>query len=507
MANNSKPDIVAPAAGPMIESMRAHGYSTATAIADIIDNSISAEAKNVWLDFFWDGGNSRISILDDGHGMHEDTLRDSMRLGSKNPNDTRDPKDLGRFGLGMKTASFSQCRRLTVASRTESSGICYRRWDFEHVKKVKEWELLKRPSEGSEKYFKHLEKMKSGTMVLWEIVDRIVPINTSASENESHNRFLHVITEVEAYLAMVFHKYLEGMSPFLKIFSNGTEERCRIEPWDPFMEKHPATFSSPAETITHPHGDIVVKGFVLPHKDKMTLEETERASGVAGWNAQQGFYVYRNHRLLVCGGWLGLGSDKPWTQEEQYKLARIRIDIPNSQDMEWQIDVKKSTGKPPPWLRDRLRHLADHVRKRAREVFAHRGTYGAREKQMEISRAWRPKTIAGKLKYLIDREHPLVKAVQGLMLTATNKRIFDGLLRTLEETVPIPQIWLDTAEKSELHSRPFETADEMEKRRLVEITFHALRTVQGFTPAAARKRLKETEGFQDMDSYIDSIPD
>ena len=109
-------DIVNPGASAMIESLRAYGYSLNSAIADLLDNSITAHAKNIWIHMYWDGGNSWLSITDDGSGMDEKTLINAMRPGSQNPLDQRKEDDLGRFGLGLKTASFSQCRSLTVVS-------------------------------------------------------------------------------------------------------------------------------------------------------------------------------------------------------------------------------------------------------------------------------------------------------------------------------------------------------------------------------------------------------
>src|SRR5262245_44102648 len=123
-------EISAPKPCSLVESLRSVGYAVPTAIADILDNSIAAHAKNVWIDFHWAGPDSRISILDDGHGMSEAVLADSMRPGSANPLDSRRPDDLGRFGLGLKTASFSQCRRLSVWSKSAASGLAGRCWDL-----------------------------------------------------------------------------------------------------------------------------------------------------------------------------------------------------------------------------------------------------------------------------------------------------------------------------------------------------------------------------------------
>ena len=138
-------DDAAPNASAMIESMRSHGYTLPTAIADLIDNSIAAECRNVWLRFEWEEGDPWISIIDDGHGLTEESLVNAMRLGSRNPREERDSRDLGRFGLGLKTASFSQARRLTVISRPDPSGTFLRRWDLDHLAKpdVDGWQLLR----------------------------------------------------------------------------------------------------------------------------------------------------------------------------------------------------------------------------------------------------------------------------------------------------------------------------------------------------------------------------
>ena len=500
-------DLVVPAAAPMIESMRAHGYSAATAVADLIDNSISADARHIWLNFHWAGANSYVYVLDDGCGMDEDTLRNAMRPGSKSPLDQRDPNDLGRFGLGLKTASFSQCRRLTVASKKRGGSVIVRRWDLDHVLKVNEWQLLKAPSHEAEKYLTPLGEMKEGTMVLWEIPDRLIEKEASSNNRAAQERFLRMIQDVQSYLSMVFHRYLEGVTPSLTIFINETDDDHRVRPWDPFLRNHTATSRSPEERIFHPNGEIRLQAFVLPHKDMMSAQEIELAAGPSGWNAHQGFFVYRNRRMLVGGGWLGLGSVKPWMQEEHYRLARILVDMPNTQDHDWQIDVKKSTAKPPAWLRDRLRVLAENTRKHARHIFAHRGSYGPRGPQIEVTRAWLPRTVSGRRVYRIDRHHPLVKAASEIALTAEHKKLFEAMLRTLEETVPVAQIWLDTAEYPEGHSRPFETADDLEKRRMLETAYRVFREIHGLKPEAARHKLLRTDGFQDMGRLIDTLVD
>ena len=299
---------VPPPASAMIESMRAYGYSTPMAIADLIDNSIFAGATRVWLSFHWSGADSFISIADNGRGMSEEQLVSAMKLGSQNPLEVRPEKDLGRFGLGLKTSSFSQCRRMSVFSlMSDKSSV--RQWDldfiYEQAKNGNDkWLLQKAVSEKTRERLNFMDNVSSGTIVLWEIMDRITPHGINVSDEKSKKNFLNVIKNTEEYLAMIFHRYLDDIAHNFKIFINGTKEDNRIKSWNPFLA-HPATTQTPEETITVNNNKITVKGFVLPHKDRLGEDEYKRAAGPKGWNSQQGFYLYRNKRLLVAGSWLG----------------------------------------------------------------------------------------------------------------------------------------------------------------------------------------------------------
>jgi hypothetical protein len=337
----------------MIEALRGLGYSTATAIADIIDNSISAAAQRVHINFRWDCERSYVVILDDGTGMDANELDLAMRLGERSPLDKRSADDLGRFGLGLKTASFSQCRRLTVASLKDGQLNCLR-WDLDFLASSTDdgWHLLEGPAAGSQQLLEPLIDAGRGTLVLWERLDRIVTLGFKEQD------FLDLLDTVERHLAMVFHRYLEGMKARLRLIMN---ERPVI-PWDPFLINHPATWSSPIVRLRAQSGVVTVQCHVLPHKDSLSPDQFQSAGGPEGWTAQQGFYVYRNERILVAGSWLGLGQGRSWTKEEAHRLARIRLDIPNSADAEWKIDIRKSTARPPVTLRPALTKLAEDRR-------------------------------------------------------------------------------------------------------------------------------------------------
>lgn len=213
--------IVEPAASAMIESLRAYGYSLNTAIADLLDNSISALAKNIWIHMHWKGGYSWISITDDGLGMDAGSLMNAMRPGSRNPLDDRTEDDLGRFGLGLKTASFSQARSLTVASHIRGGEINYRRWDLDYVGKHNQWRLLKAVRKGSEKLFAKLDEMEHGTIVLLEDMDRICKEQEKTDE-AYRRKFMDRISSLQTHLSMVFHRLWKA--EMVLIFVNNKSE-------------------------------------------------------------------------------------------------------------------------------------------------------------------------------------------------------------------------------------------------------------------------------------------
>lgn len=339
-----------PEASSMIETFRAIGYTIEAAIADIIDNSISADAKNVYVNFDWKGSQTWLSIKDDGHGMNNEQLIQAMRPGSRNPLDNRTAKDLGRFGLGLKTASFSQCRKLSVISKRKSKEPVFWTWDLDFVNKTGKWDLIHYlPDE--EKFEKETSEMKSGTIVIWNDLDRVVK-NLRADDDSNLDKFLYIMEQVKKHLAMVFHRFIEAKK--IKIYF----QDMLVEAWNPFLIGETARQGFPDEPLQN--GKVIVKGFVLPHKSKITEEVFKNAEGPKGWNEQQGFYIYRNERLLLAGDWLGI-----FRKEEHYKLARIQIDLPNSLDAEWQIDIKKSVARPPLILREQLKAYAGQVRNQA----------------------------------------------------------------------------------------------------------------------------------------------
>jgi hypothetical protein len=475
-------DLASPRATELFESLRAFGYDLPTALADVVDNSISAGARNVWIDMTWAGRDSRILIRDDGRGMSQSRLVEAMRPGSASPLDEREAGDLGRFGLGMKTASISQCRCLTVLTRTATGAPAVRRWDLDYIASTGtgEWRLLKGEGLLSDEDRALLAGQKSGTVLFWDRLDALVG-DVDAEDETGQRHFRERAEAVRDHLAMVFHRFLQGRGA-LRLHLNGRT----LEPWDPFLETSDAVEPLPEETLGAAGEQIRVKPFILPHHSRIGADEHAAAAGPRGWNDHQGFYIYRNRRLLVAGDWLGLGMQK----EEHFKLARIRIDMPASADLSWQIDVKKSRARPPAALRRDLLRIARASRSRASSIYRHRGKLIQRTLGDGRTFLWKHLTKHGKAFYKINREHPLVEKV---LSTAADKGPVRALLSLVEQTVPTPLIVINNAEAPDSMPQPFEDSP-AELRRAMAETFDAL-VEGGASRAEAARSLLSMEPF------------
>jgi hypothetical protein len=358
---------VIPSARRLMESLRDIGYDLPAAIADLVDNSLDADAERVDVDFGLARDGAWVRIADDGVGMTERELDEAMRYGSSR---AYDHGDLGHFGLGLKTASLSQCRQLTVATRTTPRGrIRIRRWDLDRVALADAWILerlgvrdvpsaLLEPLDGS-----------CGTVVMWNRLDRILAGRREGSD-AAGRRLEAASTEVSEHLAMVFHRFLarEAAGPPLKIRVDGVE----LEPWDPFARAEPMTRRLTGQTLRLEHGglvhDVPVQPFVLPGQHHFSSPEAHvQAGGPKRWNRHQGIYIYRRDRLIQAGGWNRLR-----TLDEHSKLARIALDVPAAADGAFRTNVAKMTVGLPEVLRPQLRALAAGVAARAQDVYRRR---------------------------------------------------------------------------------------------------------------------------------------
>ena len=416
----------APKASMLIESMRDIGYSLETALADVIDNAITAKAGRI--DILTDIDALHIGILDDGEGMTEEKLFVAMRPGSRNPLDERNPMDLGRFGLGLKTASFSQCRRVTVLTRANgitSAAI----WDLDFVAEKDDW-LVQIPDDLSSIPWadKLLEK---GTLVLWEKLDRVIEQDGNDAGIE---RFVKLLDEAREHLELVFHRFLSG-EPGLKRIEIRLNDRPLV-PFDPFNSSNPATIAEPLtpEVIKVGGHVVTIQTFTLPHHKKVSPQEWERYAGRAGYLKNQGFYVYRQKRLIIHGTWFGLAR-----QTELAKLARVRIDMPNDLDADWKIDVKKASAHPPYQVRERLRRIIETIGATSKRVYTARGRVLVTDSRLPV---WNRVQDKNEISYRINPSHPVIaEFVDGL--SSDQRSEFTRVIELLGSSLPMDALFAD----------------------------------------------------------------
>jgi len=463
-----------PHAASLIEGLRDIGYSLETAIADIIDNSITAGARNVWIITETYSDDPLIALVDDGEGMSEKELVAAMRPGSRNPLATRDEPDLGRFGLGLKSASFSQCRRLTVVSRKDgetSSAI----WDLDDVAERNEW-AVQLPDDISG--IPEVDKLGSaGTLVLWQKLDRLMSSNLSDAikRTEVVNRR---IAETERHLRLVFHRFMEGTKP-LSILLNGR----LLRPLDPFAQKNLATISDPEEALTLPRGDMTIQSFTLPHHRQMNESDWEDIAGPEGHLKSQGFYLYRGRRLILSGTWFGLCR-----QSELTKLSRVRIDIPNSMDADWKIDVKKSSAQLPPLVRDRLKKVIERIQDGSKRTYRRRGRRLVDHERLPM---WHRVLAEGKIRYRPNTEHPVFMNFAE-SLPPDLRRGFVNCLALVGASLPVEALHADIAGTPEQI-----VPDRVDEDTLIQAVRATLTTLMG-----AGKDIKEIRALmQDVDPF------
>lgn len=409
----------APHASSLIEGHRDFGYSLKTALADIIDNSIFAGAGNIRLVVDTISSTPSVVIADDGFGMSKSELLEAMRLGSKNPAIERLPSDLGRFGLGLKSASFSQCRSLTVMTRCNGITSCAR-WDLDLVSKTNKWTLELIENYRNELGCELLDEQ--GTVVVWQKLDRLIgEIETPAKITEHMNAEFSL---AERHLRLTFHRFLETHKPQIQLSIN---ERL-LTPLDPTASFHPSTQRDPEDVIHLFNGDVRVRSYTIPHYKKMTQLEWDELGGPEGHLKSQGLYIYRENRLIIAGSWLGLAK-----QTELTKLSRIAIDIPNTMDAQWKIDVKKSSAQLPPLVRERLRRVIERFVGTSKRTYRSRGQ---RLVDRTIHPIWNRVQLDGKIHFKPNSDHPVFQAYTNGLPNELQEG-FERCIRLLGAGLPI----------------------------------------------------------------------
>lgn len=432
--------ILNPYAPNLVESTRSIGYSFETALADIVDNSVSNFSKRIDIKFST-SDKPYIAIIDDGLGMSSDDLENAMRYGSSNSLNDRAENDLGRFGLGLKMASMSQCRKLTVVSKHNNkfSAAC---WDLDYIHKTEQWSLIRFTDKEIKKlrHVSDLEKYKSGTIVIWENMDRI-----SESPHDFANEFNEKLNFADKHISLVFHRFLENKlsKQFFEIFFNNR----KVEPIDPFMLANRATQQLEEEILFIDKTQIKITPFIIPFMSKLTTKERAIQDDYKDLNLKQGLYIYRNNRLIVWGKWFRLLSDS-----ELKRLARVRVDLPNSIDSHWKIDVKKSSAQIPSVIKEQLKQIVVRVVGKSERVYKYRGR---KANHSEFHHIWNKIDTREKIQYLINRDIPIYQVLLN-SLNDEQEKLLDGFIKSLEDGFPYSAVYYDLAQDKQFESQLLE---------------------------------------------------
>ena len=372
---------VTPGAKRLIGSLRNLGYECSTAIADLVDNSIAAGASEIHVEIQAQQGDRppAIVIADNGRGMDREQLYEAMRFGASQDYSA---DDLGKFGLGLKTASLSQCATLTVSSKAKGTKDTrprrhYARWDVAHVNDTDDWDLLAPTPDELDSWecdaLEHEAAQERGTVVLWTSLEEPLAL-LSAHDVRERERFLaRLIDEVSAHLRTVFHRFMQGSVTGrrkLNVHVCGKQ----LEPWDPFCRAEKTAeldiltlgVSSPDADKSKGTDRVAFSPFILPREDEFSSPAAFKSAGAKKWNQLQGFYFYRNNRLLQSGGWSWMRA-----VDEHTKLLRIAVDFSRDLDRAFAINITKMRARIPADIRDRVANEVTTWAKKARHRYDH----------------------------------------------------------------------------------------------------------------------------------------
>lgn len=413
-----------------IKTLMRIGYTMSSAIADIIDNAITANASNIQILSPPGLEQPSISLVDNGYGMSLCELIENMRIGCKDPSIERESGDLGRFGSGMKTASFSQARRLTVFTKKIDEHICAAVWDIDRVQKEKNWSLeILDANEIKEHPLLFLEpKQEQGTQILWE---NLSCLTTDSHSLDADSIIASKLADLDNYLSLHFHKFMEGK--YKRIISiNGR----KLDPIDPFLSNCDGYQEGRSEKLRCKGGYIEINTHVLPHIGRIKSSIIDRLGGSTGLVQNQGLYIYREQRMINAGGWLGLEKNS-----QLGALARVEVNIPSSLDHEWSTDVKKASLQLPPRIKRELRKfLADPI-KRSKRVYIYRGKSDKANRYWDINENENNKTVSYQISGLNEDLNNLIES-----LTTSQKNQLLQYLGQLAENLPLHHIYQKMSE-------------------------------------------------------------
>jgi len=406
----------------LLFAIRAIGYSFETAVADIVDNSISAEAKNVHI-YYDPAGEPYFAFLDDGHGMDSSELKNALRVGSDRRGRPDSEVELGRYGLGLKSASFSQCRHFSVVSK-QNSAVCAMTFDLDDVEASGKWRtrVLSQVEWRLIPEVSRLLNYGTGTLVVWQNFDKILNVTTRFEAS-----FRKVVEQAKKHVEYVFHRFYDDVS----IFFNEN----RVERRDPFLlESYGLQQQGRGIDKLLDGHKITITPFSLPYANSLTADEKQLLGNPKSIYDEQGLYLYRNRRLIAWGSWF-----RTEARSELNKLARVRVDIPSALDDMWQLDVKKSSAKIPDKLKEAINLAINDSVRRSRGAVAKPSVREA----MAEHKVWDRRSVeGGSVEYSINRNNPLYATLKG-MLKSEELSLFEEFVCEIEDFLPKFQIHID----------------------------------------------------------------
>ena len=423
----------------LLESNRNLGYSIEEAISDLIDNSISAEATNVSYEIHPNNGKPYFLLKDNGIGMSnlDNELVDSFRLGSKNPLDERDPNDLGRFGFGMKTASLSQARILTVITKKKGYNTLAFSLDLNFIRDNGKWLLKKIDDDFYKAEFDFLKDLDSGTIIRWDDWDRAP---------KSENDLLSLNSQINDYLSVCFHRFIEkGISISCHDYS--------LESCSPIPSGEGAEFYS--EIILDKNNKAKQTSYILQHPKNWeeNYENINRFNSFRlfnGFERQQGIYIYRCDRLLTPqGGWLGLLK-----KGNAAKFARVVIDYPNDADALWSLDITKTNASIPFEFKREIKKLIDKTKKKSVTKIVSGNRNIKRSLSQTHSNIWKisDEKEFNSYKYIIDNNHPILRGL--IDEKKIKEKDLNFLLKLISENLPVAKI-IDNNDRDPFQTRSY----------------------------------------------------
>lgn len=474
----SKEVRLVPGAFNLIESIRSVGYTFETALSDIIDNSISANAKNVNIVLEKSSNEPIVQIIDDGLGMSYEELLSALTLGSKNPLEDREINDLGRFGIGLKSASFSQCRKLTVISKKDGV-ICGAYWDLDYVLKINDFivNILEDSEIISIPNIERISDLTSGTMIIWENFDRL--------EDSSHDVFDEISAQMSKaidHISLIFHRYISDGCNF-KINNQ------KIEAKDPFLRKHKGTQELIKKSIKVDGQEITLFPVVLPHYSNLSAQDKRSSGKINDHFNSQGFYIYRNKRLIIWGDYLGLTN-----RNELAKNLRIQVDLPNSLDYLWSIDIKKSKASVPSKLKKNLLSAINDGEIVSKKV----NTYKGFKNVVTAENIWDIRSDREETFFMeINKANALYLELQST-LSEEQSILFNTYVSSLESNIPFQRIYAEIAsgnqtkvnEDEELLKDLYETIKELESLKSTNLK-SILKTLINTSPYSSSEKARE----------------